>query len=215
MKNQNGFTLVAGLLLVIAVTLIGFTGFYVYNANKKNDQIKINEANPLQPTSENKDAAQATQDITAEWKTFSSSDGKFSLKYPSNWLHPEGGDFCGGTSFLAGTSEDSRGICQSDAPVQIHVTSIEGDQAVAFAPKAGESPGLTVSDATIAGVKGKKYVHKVGMNYLLSEDTQLTQYILYKAGRTYIAIYSDGAGKYKSAEADFDLMVNKTLKLTP
>lgn len=33
-KNQQGFTPVIGLLAVIAVTLIGFTGFYVYNAGK-------------------------------------------------------------------------------------------------------------------------------------------------------------------------------------
>lgn len=33
--NQKGFTLTEGLLVVVALVLVGFTGFYVYNTNKK------------------------------------------------------------------------------------------------------------------------------------------------------------------------------------
>ncbi|HYF96729.1 MAG TPA: hypothetical protein VD947_01685 [Patescibacteria group bacterium] len=35
--NQRGFSLIEGLLIIIAIALIGFVGFYVYNANKKTD----------------------------------------------------------------------------------------------------------------------------------------------------------------------------------
>lgn len=43
--NQKGFGVVEGLLTIIALTLICFTGFYVYNANKRaNESIKNSES---------------------------------------------------------------------------------------------------------------------------------------------------------------------------
>ncbi len=39
LKNQKGFSLVEGLLIVIALSIVGFTGFYVYNANKQDPKI--------------------------------------------------------------------------------------------------------------------------------------------------------------------------------
>ncbi|HEX5456666.1 MAG TPA: hypothetical protein VFW77_04885 [Candidatus Saccharimonadales bacterium] len=43
-KNQKGFSVIEGLLTLIALTLIGFVIFYVYNANKKTDE-SLNGAN--------------------------------------------------------------------------------------------------------------------------------------------------------------------------
>lgn len=39
LKNQKGFGLIEGLLIVIALALIVFVGFYVYNANKQETKI--------------------------------------------------------------------------------------------------------------------------------------------------------------------------------
>lgn len=39
LRNQKGFGLIEGLLIVIALTLIAFVGFYVYNANKGEPEI--------------------------------------------------------------------------------------------------------------------------------------------------------------------------------
>lgn len=44
MKNQKGFTLVEGLLVIIALSLIGFTGFYVYSANQKSNKPNANQS---------------------------------------------------------------------------------------------------------------------------------------------------------------------------
>jgi hypothetical protein len=37
-KNQSGFTLVEGLLVIIALTLVAFVGYYVYNSQKDANQ---------------------------------------------------------------------------------------------------------------------------------------------------------------------------------
>lgn len=37
-SNQKGFGVIEGLLAVIAIALVGFVGFYVYNANKETDK---------------------------------------------------------------------------------------------------------------------------------------------------------------------------------
>lgn len=59
--NQKGFTLVAGLLILVAIGLVGGTGYYVYNAQKAADQAltKANQDNapvadqtPAQPATD-------------------------------------------------------------------------------------------------------------------------------------------------------------------
>jgi hypothetical protein len=40
--NQKGFTLIEGLLIVIALSLVTGVGYYVYNTNKNNDKLQNN-----------------------------------------------------------------------------------------------------------------------------------------------------------------------------
>jgi type II secretory pathway pseudopilin PulG len=56
-KNQQGFSLVEGLLVVIALTLIIGVGFYVVKANKKDDNVTSNKLNS---TTSAKEAAPAS-----------------------------------------------------------------------------------------------------------------------------------------------------------
>jgi len=37
-KSESGFSLIEGLLIVIAISLVAFVGFYVYNTGKKTDK---------------------------------------------------------------------------------------------------------------------------------------------------------------------------------
>lgn len=42
-KNQGGFTVVVGLLVVVALAFVSLTGFYVYNSNKEEKPAKVLE----------------------------------------------------------------------------------------------------------------------------------------------------------------------------
>jgi type II secretory pathway pseudopilin PulG len=54
--NQKGFSLIEGLLLVIAIALVAGVGYYVYSSNKKtneslNNASKVSQSTALPPTS--------------------------------------------------------------------------------------------------------------------------------------------------------------------
>jgi hypothetical protein len=69
-KNQKGFALVEGLLILIIVILVGFIGWYVYHTDHKSNTA-------------NTSSAAKTTDSTTGWQTYQ-GDG-YTLKYPTNW----------------------------------------------------------------------------------------------------------------------------------
>lgn len=77
-QNQGGFSVVEGLLLVIAVTLIGFVGYYVWHSQNQSKKT-------LSQSAETSQNAAATSPV-AGLSTYKSNIGGFSLKYPSSWL---------------------------------------------------------------------------------------------------------------------------------
>ncbi len=213
LRNQKGFTLIEGLLVTIVVLLIGFTGFYVYKANKDDKKTAESNSQTTKQASQEPKDAQPT-DVTQGWKAFSSAEEKFSLKYPPTWVEPNNAANCGG-AFFRGASEIGRGACQSDGGPQIQVLSVDGDQSASLAPSTDYSKDIHADDVMVSGVTGQKFVSVANGDFLIQAGTKSTQYIFYTNGRTYTALYSDGAGKFKDAEADFNLMVTKTLQFKP
>lgn len=80
-KNQEGFSVVEVLIVLIVLGLIGGAGWYVWKKN--NDTKQTNTQNSQQ----NKQASDGpTPDAYTNWKTYSSTKGGFSFKYPNDWL---------------------------------------------------------------------------------------------------------------------------------
>jgi hypothetical protein len=91
--NSNGFHIVMVPLVIVILAIIGFTGWYVYNANKKKSVPLMGLMGAVDPCDEsNKYKSDAcptptpTVDPTANWKTFTSTKGNYSLKYPADWI---------------------------------------------------------------------------------------------------------------------------------
>jgi type II secretory pathway pseudopilin PulG len=220
MKNQKGFTLVEGLLIFIAIALVGFIGFYVYDKNKKDESVqqistKAQEAKTqIQelPQGENKETTNSEpQDPTKDWLTYDTES--FSLKYPSDWVKMRNAKNCeGADSFYRGTSSNSAGICDSDAPVQIIVNAVKGKQA-SYIIDPEYNRDIKASDVTIAGIKGKKYSSiSKGAGIGGDEGWKTTEYVIYTNGKTYRASYRDGGGSFKNVKNDFEIMIEQTLK---
>jgi hypothetical protein len=79
-KNQKGFSAVEGLLILVIAGLIGFVGWYVWQA-KNNADDNLSSAT---------ETSNSTQNITNAspyygWKIYTSQNEKFSFKYPKDW----------------------------------------------------------------------------------------------------------------------------------
>ncbi|MBI5357766.1 hypothetical protein HZB74_02870, partial [Candidatus Saccharibacteria bacterium] len=81
--NQSGYGIIEILLIIVALTIVGGTGFYVYNANKDSSKSQ-QESSIAKKEAKEDEVVQATADPTKDWKIYKSKHG-FSIKYPQNW----------------------------------------------------------------------------------------------------------------------------------
>jgi hypothetical protein len=211
MKNQKGFTLVEGLLIVIALSLVSFVGFYVYKANDKKENTSP------QITSESQKSDTDSPDSTKDWKEFKSTDGKYSLKYPVFWVTPTNSEDCMPGLLLLAADSSSLGACGSENGGHMTVYStIEGAQKdYELTPE--NYSDLKNEKVTVSGVTGIRQSgtfsgEDMGIGPQKGEKEVL--YIFTKDKRIYAASYrfSRGDTTYPNVLNDFDLMVTKTLK---
>jgi cytoskeletal protein RodZ len=95
MKNQQGFHLIIIPLIVVIVGIIGFAGWYVYDANKNTNEATDNSANATNPTPVPTSSSTPTATITpipsatADWQDMTGVYGdqnyNFTYKVPSSW----------------------------------------------------------------------------------------------------------------------------------
>ena len=75
MKNQKGFTLIEGLLILVIVGILGFTGWYVWRAKDNAD--KTYTASESMPTK--------SSNPYAGWIVYLDKNFKFSLSHPEGY----------------------------------------------------------------------------------------------------------------------------------
>ncbi|OGL39984.1 hypothetical protein A3J32_03040 [Candidatus Saccharibacteria bacterium RIFCSPLOWO2_02_FULL_46_7] len=91
-KNQSGFSVVEGLLILVIVALLGGAGWYAYNASNKADESSSTITSPTNT----KDAENnKTCTPTAEWKEYSNTEYKHSFYYPPTYKAEEAGGLGG------------------------------------------------------------------------------------------------------------------------
>jgi Tfp pilus assembly protein PilV len=78
-RNENGFSAVEVILLLVIVSLIGVVGFMVY----KNHNKTSNSTTTASTTKSSTTPTKATPDPYAGWQSY--SDSHVSFKYPSGW----------------------------------------------------------------------------------------------------------------------------------
>lgn len=85
--HQKGFSAVEGLLIFVALALLGGVIYYVYNANRKtSDSLdNINSSkNTSQKTNNQTPQEDVQADEAADWTVFTSSNG-WSMRIPDGW----------------------------------------------------------------------------------------------------------------------------------
>lgn len=81
-KNESGFTVVEGLLLVVLVAIIGFTGWYVYKQSQDNPSDK-SESSSQQELGVREYVRQTS--VPADWVLYEDKDTGISFSHPQSW----------------------------------------------------------------------------------------------------------------------------------
>lgn len=207
--NQKGFTLIEGLLTVLVIAFISFVGWYVWNSNQdKNNSTKSDTSDYVSIKSE-----KAT-DPTEDWITYHTDVGKFTVKYPKEWVTSPNKDACDETLLLLGADSGSVGHCNSDSGGQIIISSTDGVQP-ASSYSADNYKDITSKNVTVQGVKGTRQSGTVKADPEFGigppAGTKEVLYVFVTNGKTYTLNYIQQPS-FKDVLSDFELLVTKTLK---
>ncbi len=223
MSNQKGFSPVQILLIVVVVSLIGGTGWYVWQStNKTNDTLETTSKalGEAQKAEKKTEAAKPAADPIADWVEYKNTKGVFTLKHPKTWAPASRPELCSDGLALFGANAASVGTCASENGGQINVSSQEGTHDDEFALNPNQYSGITSTILAVDGIQGsrsegtaKDQMSGEGPGGL-PDGTKVVQYIFVaNNNRTYLARYVK-ASSYPDALADFDTMVTKTLKFS-
>ncbi len=80
--NQNGFTLVEGLLIIIALSLIVGVSYFVYSVQKDNNKNDTSNSKVKQDTP---DSATTPSTIPDGWTEYKNQELGFSFAHPKDW----------------------------------------------------------------------------------------------------------------------------------
>src|SRR5262249_38075158 len=130
MRNQKGLCLVETLLILVVIIITSNVGYSRQEAGKSLGNAG-GASEPGAKQIQQQSGRPEKTDETADWITYVSSKGRFSLRHPKSWAvgHKEP-QLCTDTefSFTAGADPDLVGECGTEYFGQIHVVSKEGNQ---------------------------------------------------------------------------------------
>lgn len=212
-KNQKGMLGIEGVLFLIIIGLITFIGWYMWHT-KQATNASLNSAASQQ-------IAVSAKDPTSDWVKFSSTQGKFSLKYPKEWYLPVNKQLCPADMLMLGSSQDTAGHCGSGDVGQVIITSLDGDRTKDYELNKTDYPDLTISKVTLNKVQGQKIVgtfHQTPSTQTpatagLADNTKVIVYAFVTGGKTYVAAYYQKPGA-TDVTKDFNILVGRTLRFS-
>jgi hypothetical protein len=166
------------------------------------------------------------RDETADWITYVSSKGRFSLRHPKSWaIGPKQPQYCTTTefSFTAGADADLVEDCGTEYYGQIYLVSEKGNYLNPRKSLRTDSQSyrnITRRKVIVDNIEGTREAGTVVQNnneldidHPLPDGTEVVIYEFYAHGRTYIAKCQQRVDD-PDILRDFDLMVTKTLKFS-
>ncbi len=221
-KNLSGFGAVEVVLVLFIVGLLGFVGWFVHNSNKKasdnlrpvTSSVRFEHKKKAGVTG----PAPASPDPTADWQTFKSTNGAFSVKYPKTWVQPTNQQYCDktalGYSLYLGPDENSVLKCGTDGGFgEISLDSNKENNS-GFDFSSGYT-NVVKKSVTVNGVIGQRIAAiSSGQKQLigsLPDGTIVVEYTFNTNGKFYVAHYIQKSS-YQDVLENFDSMISKTLK---
>lgn len=245
-RNQSGFSPIEIIIIIVMIGLTGAVGWLVYDRQQKSEQSSQNPAtidsfeecvaagNPVMESYPEQCAAngktyvnpkQQLKDETADWISYTDRSGKYSLKYPTNWVVANNLEFCAEYLLLLGVKmtedQSSVGKCGSGGAGAFGQVSVawRDDRSDLSTCGLSDDAGWKVDSTESVQVSGVAAVKTTG-TYLADDqdyggppkNTIAVQYCLVTKGVQYIINYSKWP-QYPDALKDYNLMVTKTLTI--
>ena len=219
--NQKGFSLVEGLLIFVIIGLLVFIGIYIHRSNEKVSKDLLPNSSITKPNytkNTGQKNVSTSADATANWQSFSSTDGMFSVKYPKTWVQPNNTQYCDKTllafGLYLGPNADTVLKCGSDGGFgEISIDSNKENNA-GFDFKS-DYTNVVKKSVVVDGVTGERIsAISSGQQQLLGslpDGTIVVEYTFYTNQKFYVAHYIQKATD-PDVLADFDLMITKTLR---
>jgi hypothetical protein len=222
MRNRKGLRSVEALLILVIIVIIGGVGCSRQEVGRSLGNAGEAWESRAKQSQQLRGRPERT-DETADWITYVSSEGRFSLRHPKYWaVGPRHPQYCTdkGSFFMAGAGADFVAECGTEYFGQIYVSSKEGNQLSNHKLTASEYPyqNITSRKVTVDNIEGTRETgtamgqmdEKFAMPGL-PDGTKVVIYLLYAHGRSYVAQYTQRIGD-PDILRDFDIMVTKTLK---
>jgi hypothetical protein len=208
-SKQRGFGNVEGLLIIIVVLLVGFIGYYVYNARQNTNNTPVHATVNNVKTSPSQKATKAAGPVVpAGWQKYDA--GGFSFSNPENWIRKN----CGVGTILLGPTANSAGLCNTDGNPEVSITWSIGDSRANYHLAKADYPDLQEATVEISGVTATKTTGTLNSSQEIyvgpSNGTKVIQYLFYTKGQTYAFIYTQ-TPDFGDVSSDFEQLVNKTL----
>jgi len=225
MRNQKDLSLVETLLILVVIPIIGNVGCSRQTAGKS----LVDADKALEPRAkqiQQQSSRPEKTDETADWITYVSPKGRFSLRHPKSWaVGPKQSQYCGKAefSFTAGADADLVEDCGTEYYGQIYLVSEEGnylDPQKSLRTASQSYRNITRQKVIVDNIEGAREAGTVRQNnneldidHPLPDGTKVVNYEFYTHGRTYFVQCQQRVDN-PDVLRDFDLMVTKTLKFS-
>jgi cytoskeletal protein RodZ len=194
-NDQNGFSAVEAVLIIVIAGMIGFVGWYVYRAMKNTNNAysssladSTGSSAKFKHKSSKKGAANA--DPTANWTTVKSPDASFTFKLPQSWVsltcEKSGGS--ASTVYIA-SSQSYLAACQSDNTGEADLDMRADNSASAAPQKQSTDQSFTSESFTANGIKGYKATEVTAVDDALLPNTKIITYSFFSNGKSFYASY--------------------------
>ena len=155
------------LLSVFAAVLLGVLGYFVWYENTQTTTEEDTTASVKKSTGSTATTGSGTTttaDKTADWKTYTNSTYKFSMKYPSAWTLRNDGE---GVAEIYSNYGAGRGLLATETKVVINVYDNSTNQSIESYLGEGATI-LSKSSVMVGGVSATNYSIKPEMGYQIS-----------------------------------------------
>ncbi len=213
LRNENGFGAVEIIMLIVIIGLLGTVGYFVY----KNHHQPTKVVTVTKTVTNTPKTTTLPTDITASWTSYKSTDGHYSLKYPSSWVTASNPTLCSSGILLVAPDTNSIGKCGSEDFGQISFSGMTDSSHLCY-DLTNDTTWTNVTKSTIS-VSGITLTKQTGTsldgagNGSLPKGTVEVNYCYSSSSYGFMARY-DQKPTDQNVLNDFNTIVTKTLSFT-